>query len=162
MKSCGLYLRVSTEDQATMKEGSLKIQRTRLESFVKSKNTSAEKWRVSKVYCEEGVSGKNMHRPQLQALLDDLRDKKINVILCTKIDRITRSLLDFYYLCKVFKCYSADFICLDDSFDTSTAIGRMSLKMILIFAELEREQIGEMSSNKGKFGIVEQRPDIRV
>lgn len=141
MKKCGLYIRVSTQIQAETKEGSLKIQRQRLEAFVKSK-CKDEKWKVLRTY-EETQSGKDIKRPALQALLADIKNKKVNMVLCTKIDRISRSLLDFYYLCHFFKEYNADFICLDDSFDTSSPIGRMALKMILVFAELEREQTSE-------------------
>ncbi|MCK4789905.1 MAG: recombinase family protein [Desulfobacteraceae bacterium] len=141
MKRCGLYTRVSTKIQAETKEGSLKVQRQRLEAFVNSRNAD-EEWKVYKIY-EETQSGKNMERALLQTLLEDIRNKKIGVVLCTKIDRISRSLLDFYYLYKAFEENGVDFICLDDSFDTSTPIGRMALKMILVFAELEREQTSE-------------------
>jgi len=143
MKKCGLYLRVSTEEQAAVKEGSLKTQRIRLQALVKSKSTAKEKWKIVQIYTEEGYSGKNMKRPQLQILIDDIHNRKINMVLCTRIDRITRSLLDFYSLFHMFQENKTDFICLDDYFDTSTPIGRMALKMILVFAELEREQISD-------------------
>lgn len=139
MKKCGLYVRVSTKIQAETTEGSLKIQRQRLEAFIRSKN---EKWQIYKIY-EETQSGKDIKRPVLQTLLEDIKNKKINAVLCTKIDRISRSLLDFYYLYQTFKEHNVDFICLDDYFDTSSPIGRMALKMILVFAELEREQTSE-------------------
>ena len=63
MKKCGLYLRVSTEEQAAVKEGSLKVQKFRLEALVKSKSTAEEKWHVSQVYTERGYSGKDLNRP---------------------------------------------------------------------------------------------------
>lgn len=143
MKKCGLYLRVSTEEQASVKEGSLKSQKIRLQALIKSKNTSKERWQVTRIYTEKGRSAKDMNRPQLQMLFDDVRRGNINVVLCTRIDRITRSLLDFYSLFQMFQENNTDFICLDDYFDTSTPIGRMALKMILVFAELEREQIAD-------------------
>jgi len=143
MKKCGLYLRVSTDEQAAVKEGSLKSQKIRLQALIKSKNNSKERWKVAKVYTEKGYSAKNMNRPQLQMLFDDVCRGNINVVMCTRIDRITRSLLDFYSLFQMFQENNADFICLDDDFDTSTPIGRMALKMILVFAELEREQIAD-------------------
>lgn len=145
MKKCGLYTRVSTKIQAEAKEGSLKIQRQRLEAFVKSRSVT-EKWKIYKIY-EEVQSGKDIKRPILQILLEDIRSKKINIVICTKIDRISRSLFDFYHLYRVFKEHNVDFICLDDYFDTSTPIGRMALKMILVFAELEREQTSERTRN---------------
>ena len=143
MKKCGLYLRVSTEEQAAVKEGSLKVQRFRLEALVKSKSTTEEKWHVSRVYTERGYSGKDLNRPQMQELLNDIQQNKINVVMCTRVDRITRSLLDFYSLIQTFNQHEVDFVCLDDYFDTSTPIGRMSLKIILILAELEREQVSD-------------------
>ena len=93
-----IYCRVSTEEQAAVKEGSLKAQRIRIESLVKSKSTTEEKWKVVRIYTEEGYSGKDLNRPQMQILLNDLQQSKINVVMCTRIDRITRSLLDFYSL----------------------------------------------------------------
>lgn len=143
MKKCGLYLRVSTDEQAKVMEGSLKVQRVRLEALVKSKNNEKEKWKVHKIYTEEGFSGKNLNRPQMQLLIEDVKKGSLNVVLCVRIDRITRSLLDFYWLYQVFQTNNVDFICLDDYFDTSTPIGRMALKMILVFAELEREQVSD-------------------
>ena len=142
-KACSLYLRVSTDQQADVKEGSLKSQKVRLEALVKSKSTAREKWKVTRIYTEEGYSAKDLNRPQIQMLIEDIRQGKVNVVLCTRVDRITRSLLDFYSLFQIFQCHNVDFICLDDYFDTSTPIGRMALKMILVFAELEREQVSD-------------------
>ena len=143
MKKCGLHLRVSTDQQAEVKEGSLKSQQIRLEALTKSKSTELEEWKAVQIYREEGYSGKNLNRPQMQLLINDILNNKINTVICTKIDRITRSLLDFYYLYQIFQKHNVDFICLDDNVDTSTTMGRMALKMVLIFAELERELISE-------------------
>lgn len=137
MKKCGIYLRVSTEGQAEVKEGSLKSQMSRLKSLIKSKNNMREKWKLVQVYSEKGRSGKDLNRPQIQLLIEDILKQNINVVLCTRVDRITRSLIDFYYLFQIFEKHNTGFICLDDNFDTSTPIGRMSLKMILVFAELD-------------------------
>ncbi|MGM0568850.1 MAG: recombinase family protein [Elusimicrobiota bacterium] len=134
---------VSTEGQADVKEGSLKSQMSRLKSLIKSKNNMREKWKLVKVYVEKGCSGKDLNRPQIQLLLADILKQKINVVLCTRVDRITRSLIDFYYLFRIFEKHDTAFICFDDNFDTSTPMGRMSLKMILVFAELEREQAAD-------------------
>ena len=98
MKKCGLYLRVSTEMQAQTKDGSLDTQFSRLESYVKFRNSPEEEWIIEQVYREEGRSGKDMQRPELQRMLNDIRANSINVVLCTKLDRITRSLLDFHQL----------------------------------------------------------------
>jgi site-specific DNA recombinase len=151
-KLCGLYVRVSTERQAELRDGSLDTQTDRLKHYVKFRSDSNDgnsaKWKLIHVYREEGKSGKNTERPALQKLLSDLRESKINTILCTKIDRITRSLIDFYKLNDTFKKYNVDFISLEEGFDTSTPMGQAMLKMTLVWAELEREQTSKRTKDK--------------
>ena len=103
MKKCGLYLRVSTNMQAEAKDGSLDTQYSRLEGYVSFRNSPTEEWIIEEVYREEGRSGKDMQRPELQRMLGDIHTNRINVILCTKLDRITRSLLDFHQLNQEFQ-----------------------------------------------------------
>ncbi|GEM_PF-2894729 len=79
MKKCGIYLRVSTEGQADVKEGSLKSQISRLKSLIKSKNNMREKWKLVQVYSEKGRSGKDLNRPQIQLLIEDILKHKINL-----------------------------------------------------------------------------------
>ena len=141
-KSCGLYARVSTERQAEMKEGSLDTQISRLKNYIGYRNSHVkndEKWEISDVYREEGRSGKDTNRPELQRLLSDIRNGKINTVIFTKLDRITRSIIDFDDLTKTFKKYHVEFVSLEENFDTSTPIGEAMLEITLVFAKLERQ-----------------------
>jgi len=139
---CGLYLRVSTDRQAAQKEGSLEEQEQRLHAHVASR-PPGEGWLITDVYREEGRSGKDTDRPEIQRLLTDVRSGKINTVVVVKLDRLTRSLLDFYKLHATFDRYGVDFIAIDESFDTSTPTGRAMLKITLVFAELERERTAD-------------------
>ena len=143
---CGLYLRVSTDLQAQSREGSLKEQEQRLRAYAMSKPKD-EGWQVIDVYSEEGRSGKDMERPQLQRLLDDVQSGRINTVVVTKLDRLTRSLLDFYHLHRTFEKYDINFVSIDESFDTTSATGRAMLKITLVFAELERERTSERTKS---------------
>ena len=153
-KLCGLYVRVSTERQSELKDGSLDTQTDRLKQYIgfREKSPADEaksiKWKVTEVYREEGKSGKNTERPALQKLLFDIKNGSINTVLCTKIDRITRSLIDFYKLSEIFVKHNVDFISLEENFDTSTPMGKAMLKMTLIWAELEREQTSHRTKEK--------------
>ena len=91
-KACGLYLRVSTDMQALVKEGSLDTQQSTLTKYAEIKTSNSdEEWYVAEVYREEGRSGKNTDRPEYQRMLKDIKDGKLDVLLCTKIDRVHRS-----------------------------------------------------------------------
>ena len=97
MRKCGLYARVSTDIQALTREGSLDTQLDILQKYVDvKKSTTEEDWIISEVYREEGRSGKNTDRPEYQKMLHDIQETNIDTVLCTKIDRISRSLMDFY------------------------------------------------------------------
>jgi site-specific DNA recombinase len=153
-KLCGLYVRVSTERQSEIKDGSLDTQADRLKQYAgfreksPSESNKPPKWKIVHVYREEGKSGKDTERPELQRLLSDIANGKINTVLCTKIDRITRSLIDFYKLNDTFKKHHIDFISLEEGFDTSTPMGQAMLKMTLVWAELEREQTSKRTKDK--------------
>jgi site-specific DNA recombinase len=96
-KRCGLYTRVSTEDQAQVKDGSLDTQIDLLQDYVVLRSRSGEEdWRIAARYREEGRSGKDPSRPEYRRLLADVRTGKIDTVLCTKIDRVSRSLPGFY------------------------------------------------------------------
>ena len=149
-RSCGLYVRVSTERQSEIRDGSLDTQISRLKNYLSYKNSSGskEKWRIFDVYREEGRSGKNTDRPELQRLLSDLKEGKVDTVICTKLDRITRSLIDFYKMNETFDKHHTEFISLEENFDTSTPMGKAMLKITLVFAELEREQTSKRTSDK--------------
>ena len=148
MKKCGLYLRVSTDRQAHTKDGSLDTQLDRLQGYVNFRNSPQQEWAVEEIYREEGRSGKDMQRPELQRMLGDVQRRRINLVLCTKLDRITRSLLDFHQLHQQFEQHEAEFVTLDENFDTSTPTGKAMLNISLVFAELERERTSERTREK--------------
>ena len=96
MIKCGLYARVSTGLQAEVKNSSLDTQIDLLQKFVEIKNSSPEEeWTVVATYREEGKSGKNVDRPEYKRMIRDIEGSKINAVLCTKIDRVSRSIVDF-------------------------------------------------------------------
>jgi len=133
-----IYGRVSTEEQAL--EGySIRGQVEKLKSYV-----SAKSWSIYDVYLDEGISGKNLTaRPAITRMLEDIKAGHVKNVLIYKLDRLTRSVADLVYLIDLFKTYDCAFNSLSESIDTSTASGRMFVKIIGIFAEFERENIGE-------------------
>ncbi len=136
-RRCGLYVRVSTIGQAEEGE-SLDEQEQRLKAFCEYKG-----WKNYNVYREEGRSAKDTNRPALQRLLSDIEKGLINTVIVKKIDRLSRSILDFEQMFKFFEERGVDLISLNENFDTSTAIGRSVIRIILVFAQLEREQTAE-------------------
>ena len=138
-KAVARYLRVSSARQANAVEGSLDTQSDRLDQFITFRTTEKEKWVPFNIYREEGRSGKNLDRPAFQRMLSDIKAGLVDVVLVTKIDRITRSLQDFYTLWEMFQDYGVEFVSLNEQFDTTTPMGRFALKQLLLFAELERE-----------------------
>jgi len=133
-----IYGRVSTEEQA-MEGYSIRGQVEKLKSYV-----SAKSWSIYDVYLDEGISGKNMtERPAITRMMEDIKAGRVKNVLVFKLDRLTRSVADLVYLIDLFKQYGCAFNSLCESIDTSTASGRMFLKIIGIFAEFERENIGE-------------------
>ncbi|MFH1423186.1 MAG: recombinase family protein [Planctomycetota bacterium] len=148
-RACGLYLRVSTERQALIKEGSLDTQQSTLTKYTEIKTSNSnEEWYVAEIYREEGKSGKNTDRPEYQKMLKDIKSGKLNVLLCTKIDRIHRSLMDFYKLHELLETHNVTFVSLGENWDTSTPMGRFGLKLTLAVAELEREQTSQRTKDK--------------
>ena len=134
----GIYVRVSTEEQA--KEGySIRGQEQKLKDFARIKD-----WTIYDVYVDEGISGKNITaRPEINRLIDDVKNGNVKNVLVFKIDRLTRSTSDLIFLVDLFNEYNCAFNSLMESIDTQTASGRMFLKIIGIFAEFERENIAE-------------------
>ena len=142
------YLRVSSARQADAAEGSLETQSDRLDQFVSFRSSEAEPWQLFDTYREEGRSGKNLARPEFQRLLSDIKAGLVQVVLVTKIDRITRSVRDFYTLWEMFQDYGVEFVSLSEQFDTTTPMGRFALKQLLLFAELEREVTSDRTKDK--------------
>ena len=136
-RKCALYVRVSTINQAEDGE-SLDEQVQTLKSYC-----AYRKWQDCTVYREEGFSGKDLKRPAFQQMLADIRKGKINTVIVKKIDRLSRSIIDFENVYKSFQDLGVDLISTQENFDTSTAIGRSVIRIVLIFAQLEREQTSE-------------------
>ena len=150
MIKCGLYARVSTDQQAEVKNGSLDTQIDLLQKYVELKDATSpeEEWKAVTIYREEGKSGKNVDRPEYKRMVRDIEQGQINAVLCTKIDRVSRSFIDFYQFHEFLKEHEGKFISLGENWDTSTAEGRCFLNIFLIVAELERERTSERTREK--------------
>ena len=149
MKKCGLYVRVSTQDQVHVKDGSLDTQLDLLNEYLAlMSKTTDDDWRVAARYREEGKSGKDTRRPEYRRMLRDVEAGTIDTVVCTKLDRVSRSLPDFYALLETLERHDVAFVSLKERWDTSDSMGRFALKMVLIVAELEREQTSERTSEK--------------
>ena len=143
-KVAGVYIRVSTEDQA--REGfSLGEQKEKLLQLCKFKELE-----VYKVYKDAGISAKDMeHRPQFQGMLKDMKEGKLNYIVAYKLDRITRSVRDLEELISVLEQYNCFLLCDRDDVNTSTANGRFFVRMLTVLSQLEIEIVSERT----KFGL---------
>lgn len=141
-----LYIRVSTEEQASNPEGSIKSQEHRLRDFIKLKNASENFGEVMGVYTDAGISGKDTNRPELQRLMADAKGKKINLILITELSRLTRSVKDFAILSEMLESLGCKVLSLKDNFDTTTAVGSFTMYLMANLAQFERKQISERIS----------------
>ena len=150
MIKCGMYARVSADLQAEVKNGSLDTQIDLLQKYVAIKNSTSpeEEWKAVAIYREEGKSGQNVDRPEYQQMVRDIEQEKINAVLCTKIDRVSRSIVDFYQFHEFLEEKEAIFISINENFDTSTAMGRFALSISLATAKLERERTSERPKKK--------------
>lgn len=144
-KIAGIYIRVSTEDQA--REGfSLGEQEEKLKQLCEYKG-----YEIYKVYCDAGISAKDMeHRPKFQEMLQDMRDGRINYIVAYKLDRVTRSVRDLEELITQLEKHNTYLVCDRDDVNTSTANGRFFVRMLTVLSQLEIEIVSERT----KFGMV--------
>lgn len=146
MKLVGIYLRVSTEEQARIQDGSLVSQRARLIEYVEGQNRRDPNWGVTiDFYCDD-KSAKDMNRPEFQRMLHDVRVGRINLILSTELSRLSRSLKDFCEVWDLFKKHNTGFVTLRENFDTTTASGEMMVFNLMNFAQYERKQTAERIS----------------
>ncbi len=135
-----IYARVSTEEQ--VREGySISGQLQKLKAFCISQG-----WDVADVYVDEGISAKDMKRPQLQRMLKDIEAKKIDCVLVYRLDRLTRSVFDLYKLLEKFEESNCKFKSATEVYDTTTAMGRMFITIVAALAQWERENTGERIS----------------
>lgn len=140
----GLYIRVSTEEQAMRTEGSLESQKHRLNGYVDIKNMQQQDWGVVvEEYIDDSFSAKDTNRPALQRLIRDLKKGRINTVLVTDLSRLSRSIRDFCVLSDFFKETKTQFLSLKEQFDTTTAAGEMMLFNMINLAQFERRQISE-------------------
>ncbi len=144
---CAIYTRKSTDEGLEQEFNSLDAQREACESYILSQRGLG--WVVSpKRYDDGGLSGGTMDRPALQALLADIEKGKVNLVVVYKVDRLTRSLNDFSRIVDVFDAQGASFVSVTQQFNTTTSMGRLTLNMLLSFAQFEREVTSERIRDK--------------
>ena len=137
-KRCAIYTRKSTDEGLDQEYNSLEAQRDAGLSFVSSQRH--EGWlALDDIYNDGGFSGGNIDRPGLKRLMADIEARKIDVVVVYKIDRLTRSLPDFAKLVEVFDRNNVSFVSVTQQFNTTTSMGRLTLNILLSFAQFERE-----------------------
>jgi DNA invertase Pin-like site-specific DNA recombinase len=146
-KRCAVYTRKSSEEGLDMEFNSLDAQGEACEAYVVSQR--AEGWLLApNRYDDGGFSGGTLDRPALQRMLADIEVGRIDIVVVYKIDRLSRSLMDFAKLVEVFERKGVTFVSVTQSFNTTTSMGRLTLNMLLSFAQFEREVIGERIRDK--------------
>jgi site-specific DNA recombinase len=146
-KRCAIYTRKSSEEGLEQNFNSLHAQRQACEAYVKSQ--AGEGWRLVKTAFDDGgFSGATMDRPALKALLDHVKEKRIDVVVVYKVDRLTRSLADFAKIVEIFDAEGVSFVAVTQQFNTTTSMGRLTLNVLLSFAQFEREVTGERIRDK--------------
>jgi site-specific DNA recombinase len=145
MKRIGIYIRVSTEEQARIQDGSLVSQRNRLIEYIDFQNKRESNWGILvDIYCDEGRSAKNMNgRPEFLRLLNDVKLGRIDLIIATELSRLNRSIKDFCEVWDMLKHHKASFVTLRENFDTTTASGEMMVFNLINYAQYERMQTSE-------------------
>lgn len=144
---CAIYTRKSTEEGLEQEFNSLDAQRESAEAFIKSQ--AHEGWVCLKTtYDDGGFTGGNMDRPALQRLMADIESGKIDCVVVYKVDRLSRSLLDFAKMMELFDRKQISFVSVTQQFNTSTSMGRLILNVLLSFAQFEREMISERTRDK--------------
>lgn len=142
-----IYTRKSSEEGLEQEFNSLEAQREACEAYIQSQ--THEGWKaIPKRYDDGGYSGGTLERPGLQQLLEDIRDGQINVVVVYKVDRLTRSLTDFAKIVEVFDAAGVSFVAVTQHFNTTTSMGRLTLNVLLSFAQFEREVTGERIRDK--------------
>jgi site-specific DNA recombinase len=144
---CAIYTRVSTEHGLDQEFNSLDAQYEAASAYIKSQAHAG--WSLIRSrYDDGGYSGGSTDRPDLQKLLDDIRSRKIDVIVVYKVDRLTRSLADFAKLVELFDAHGVSFVSVTQQFNTTTSMGRLTLNVLLSFAQFEREVTSERIRDK--------------
>ncbi len=146
-KRCAVYTRVSTDERLDQSFNSLDAQRDAGQAYIASQRS--EGWLlVADDYNDGGYSGGNVERPALKRLMADIIADQIDIVVVYKIDRLTRSLVDFSRLVEVFERHNVSFVSVTQQFNTTTSMGRLMLNVLLSFAQFEREVTGERIRDK--------------
>ncbi len=147
MTRCAIYTRKSSEEGLEQAFNSLDAQREACEAFIVSQKH--EGWSVlPEFYDDGGISGGTMNRPALQRLLADIAGGRVDVVVVYKVDRLTRSLADFAKIVEAFDAKGVSFVSVTQQFNTTTSMGRLTLNVLLSFAQFEREVTGERIRDK--------------
>jgi DNA invertase Pin-like site-specific DNA recombinase len=146
-RRCAVYTRKSSEEGLEQAFNSLDAQREACEAYIKSQ--AGEGWHLIRTgYDDGGVSGGTLDRSALRQLLADIRARKVDTVVVYKVDRLTRSLADFAKIVEVFDARGVSFVSVTQQFNTTTSMGRLTLNMLLSFAQFEREVTGERIRDK--------------
>jgi site-specific DNA recombinase len=144
---CAVYTRKSTEDGLEQDFNSLHAQREACEAYIRSQ--ASEGWQLMKEHYDDGgISGATMERPALKLLLAAIAEGKVDIVVVYKIDRLTRSLMDFARMVELFDKHQASFVSVTQQFNTTTSMGRLTLNVLLSFAQFEREVTAERIRDK--------------
>ena len=144
---CAIYTRKSSDEGLEQEFNSLDAQREACEAYIVSQRHAG--WvALSDMYDDGGLSGGTMERPALKRLLEDIKAGKVQIVVVYKVDRLTRSLADFAKIVDIFDAHNASFVSVTQQFNTTTSMGRLTLNMLLSFAQFEREIAGERIRDK--------------
>ena len=144
---CAIYTRKSTEEGLEQEFNSLDAQREACEAYIQSQRGLG--WiPMKKRYDDGGLSGGTMDRPALQALLADIDSSKVDLIVVYKVDRLTRSLMDFSKIIENLDAHNVSFVSVTQQFNTASSMGRLTLNVLLSFAQFEREVTAERIRDK--------------
>ena len=147
VRRCAIYTRKSTEEGLDQAFNSLDAQREACEAYIKSQ--AHEGWKLVKTaYDDGGFSGGSMERPAVKRLMADLKSGLIDIVVVYKVDRLTRSLADFAKIVEILDGHGASFVSITQQFNTTTSMGRLTLNVLLSFAQFEREVTGERIRDK--------------
>jgi site-specific DNA recombinase len=147
IRRCAIYTRKSSEEGLEQAFNSLHAQREACEAFIRSQH--GEGWRiVEAAYDDGGLSGGTLERPALRLLLADVAERRIDTVVVYKVDRLTRSRMDFSKIVELFDLHEVSFVAVTQQFNTTTSMGRLTLNILLSFAQFEREVTGERIRDK--------------
>jgi len=147
IRRCAIYTRKSSEEGLEQEFNSLHAQREACEAFIKSQ--AGEGWRLIRAHYDDGgLSGATMERPALQRLMADIDKGLVDAVVVYNVDRLTRALADFAKMVEVFDARGVSFVAVTQQFNTTTSMGRLTLNVLLSFAQFEREVTGERIRDK--------------